>query len=247
VSGQFPWVVSLIYKNRRGVSIPLCGGALVSAQHVVTAAHCDASQGGFSLTSVILGTTDIATPVQLPGVEVEVEEVVKHPQYDTNPVAEMDIAVIKLAKAVVFTDMIRPICLYSPRVEEVEDPVNDLIVAGWGRTERARSSDTLLFTFLDSVPRNQCQNLYSEAESEGRLGPITDFKILRSQLCAQGAGATDSCSGDSGGPLMAEVGNTWYLAGVVSFGTQQCDSSLPGVYTRISHFIPWLHTTVLSL
>merc|ERR1712002_659813 len=26
--GQFPWVVSLIYKNRRKIAIPLCGGAL---------------------------------------------------------------------------------------------------------------------------------------------------------------------------------------------------------------------------
>ena len=36
------------------------------------------------------------------------------------------------------------------------------------------------------------------------------------------------------------MGQAWYLAGVVSFGTQQCDSSLPGVYTRIPPFLPWI-------
>ena len=31
-----------------------------------------------------------------------------------------------------------------------------------------------------------------------------------------------------------QVGNSWFLTGVVSFGTNACDSSLPGVYTRTS-------------
>ena len=177
----------------------------MSAQHVITAAHCDVIVGGFSLRSVILGQTDISGPVQLPGLEIDIDKVVRHPLYTTNPVAEMDIAIIKLVQPVSFTDMFRPICLFSPNIKEVEDPVNDLIVAGWGRTERARSSDTLQFTFLSSVPKKKCQAQYSAAEKEGHLGPITDFTILESQLCAQGAGETDSCSGDSGGPLLSQV------------------------------------------
>eukprot|EP00092_Neocalanus_flemingeri_P038358 GFUD01041761.1.p1 GENE.GFUD01041761.1~~GFUD01041761.1.p1 ORF type:complete len:414 (-),score=82.69 GFUD01041761.1:50-1291(-) len=235
--GQFPWVVSLIYKNRRRVAIPLCGGALVSSQHVITAAHCDASQSGFSLSSVILGQTDISAPVQLPGLEVDVDKVVRHPQFRSSPVAEMDIAIIKLVQPVTFTDMIRPICLFSPDIEELEDPVNGLVVAGWGKTERESSSKLLQFTFLDSVPMKECQAAY-------RASGLFDFDILKSQLCAEGKDETDSCIGDSGGPLMAQVGSTWYLAGVVSFGTQQCDSSLPGVYTRVSHFYSWIQNTM---
>merc|ERR1712013_712462 len=112
-------------------------------------------------------------------------------------------------KPVKFSDMIRPICLYSPDLEEVENPETGLVVAGWGRTERERSSSLLQYTFLDSVSMGECQAVYGAA-------------------------------GEAGGPIMARVGNTWYLAGLVSFGTQQCDSSLPGIYTRISYFYSWI-------
>ena len=44
-----------------------------------------------------------------------------------------------------------------------------------------------------------------------------------------------------------QVGNSWFLTGVVSFGTNACDSSLPGVYTRTSSFLPWLLDTLGTL
>ena len=40
----------------------------------------------------------------------------------------------------------------------------------------------------------------------------------------------DSCSGDSGGPLIqqANIGTPWFLVGVVSFGTSKCGTGTPG-------------------
>ena len=46
---------------------------------------------------------------------------------------------------------------------------------------------------------------YSRALLEGKLGRLPDIKILDNQICARGSGSTDSCSGDSGGPLYAQV------------------------------------------
>ena len=65
---------------------------------------------------------------------------------------------------------------------------------------------------------------------------------------------------------MAVLKGRWYLAGVVSFGTQRfililiflfgniftclsdffvrCDSSLPGVYTRVSSFWQWIEEVI---
>jgi len=244
LAGQFPWVASLIYKNARGVPVPLCGGTLVSPLHVITAAHCDESQAGFSLASVILGQTDLASPVTLPGLEVDIARVVKHPRFRLNPVAVNDIAMLRLVRPVSFTDMIRPICLYH---DQELTPDLELTVAGWGRTERSRSSSLLQYTDLSLVDSDQCADQYGQAGGRGQLGPLTDINIQRSQICAQGEQGTDSCSGDSGGPLMSHIGTKWYLSGIVSFGTNECDSSLPGVYSNVQFFYDWILETLQSI
>ena len=261
-SGQFPWLAALVYRNSRGSGVPLCGAALVSTQHLITAAHCTGAQAGFRLASAILGQTDLAAKVSLPGLEVDIARVVSHPEFAQDPVAVNDLAVVKLVRPVSLTDHIRPICLYQP--PESEFPAaEEFTVAGWGRTERARSSSVLQYTHLQGVTAEVCSVQYSRAGARGQLGPLSELIIRESQICAQGDEGTDSCSGDSGGPLMRQVrchncwrkinmfgfqvGAKWFLTGVVSFGTNECDSSLPGVYTSIKHFHDWILKTMISI
>ena len=72
------------------------------------------------------------------------------------------------------------------------------------------------------------------------------FNFQRSQLCAGGEQGKDSCRGDSGGGLFThQEGQNgditpWYLIGITSFGSKDCGNGRPGVYTRVSSFIPWI-------
>jgi secreted trypsin-like serine protease len=53
---------------------------------------------------------------------------------------------------------------------------------------------------------------------------------------------------DSGGPLMndnSENNDRVVLLGIVSFGPRSCGlANFPGVYTRVSSYVPWILETI---
>ena len=57
-------------------------------------------------------------------------------------------------------------------------------------------------------------------------------------------GSADTCSGDSGGPLISREGSTSYqsdtLVGLVSWGSGCARPGWPGVYVRVDHFADWI-------
>ena len=87
-------------------------------------------------------------------------------------------------------------------------------------------------------PNSVCN---SQTDYEGLGGQLAD-----SQLCAGNltSGGVDSCSGDSGGPLICDAGEFvgYVLTGVVSFGVKCGEPNFPGIYTRVTHYIDWIES-----
>lgn len=89
-----------------------------------------------------------------------------------------------------------------------------------------------------------CATSYAKFSANSRTPVIID---TNKQLCVQGGVNVDACQGDSGGPLTNDPSSSagtvdrYTLLGLVSFGPRSCGvSNFPGVYTRVSAYIPWI-------
>jgi len=179
---------------------------LINNRYVLTAAHCIAQiPTTWRLTGVRLGEWDTATNPDCtkersgrtdcndPHVDVQVSEIIPHPQYQGKATQELhDIALLRLRTEVAFTNFISPVCL--PTRPEQQNTIflgRKMVVAGWGQTETNSTSNVKQKAELESVAAADCNKRY------GTLGRT----VTSTQLCAGGVEGIDSCRGDSGGPL----------------------------------------------
>lgn len=257
--GEYPWLALLGYTSARGGNPQWkCGGSLIGDQHVLTAAHCVTGlPGSFKLTKVRVGEHDITKDRDCAfnsnfdcndkGVQdFDVEELIIHNEYNSPNTFQNDIAIIKLNRKIVRNEFVKPICLpYDDNVKEdyhFKNSGDELVtwVAGWGATDpRGRhTADRLQKINMTVFDGEKCRETYKK-----RGGVLSE----ESQICIGGEKGKDSCVGDSGSGAMVEDANipgklgTWKLIGVVSFGPRICGTeNVPGVYSRVRHYIPWI-------
>ncbi|KAJ6669942.1 hypothetical protein lerEdw1_000491 [Lerista edwardsae] len=107
------------------------------------------------------------------------------------------------------------------------------LVAGWGITANGQKnpSDTLREVNVSVINRRTCND---------RKHYNSKPTVTMNMVCAgDKKGKKDSCTGDSGGPLICNGKQR----GIVSFGRpNKCgDPKYPGVYTRLTEeYISWM-------
>ncbi|KAF3042682.1 hypothetical protein E8E12_007228 [Didymella heteroderae] len=206
-AGDFPFIVSL---QRSGSHF--CGGSLLNANTVITAAHCTVGQTASSL-SVRAGSLNRNSG----GTLVRVSSIKVHPSFSSSTLTN-DVAIWKLATSIPTSSTVG----YASLAASGSDPASGSTstVAGWGTTSSGGSSPTTLRKVdVPIVSRATCRNNYSVSE-------ITD-----TMFCAGVAtGGKDSCQGDSGGPI---VDSSKTLIGLVSWGDGCAQAGKPGVYARV--------------
>ncbi|XP_054441072.1 mannan-binding lectin serine protease 1 isoform X2 [Pteronotus mesoamericanus] len=234
--GTTPWIAMLTHPNGQ----PFCGGSLIGSNWILTAAHClhhslDPEDPVFhdfyrlapSDFKIIAGKHWRSRRDETEQ-HLQVKHFVLHPLYDPKTF-ENDVALVELSKGPVLNDFVMPICLPDRPPEEG----SMVIVSGWGRQFLQRLPETLMEIEIPIVDHLTCQNAYAPLKK----------KVTRDMICAgEKEGGKDSCSGDSGGPMVTldKERGQWYLVGVVSWGDDCGKKDRYGVYSYVYGNKDWI-------
>ncbi|CAG9134562.1 unnamed protein product [Plutella xylostella] len=263
---RYPWMARIVYDGQFH-----CGASLLSKEYVLTAAHC-VRKLKRSKIRVILGDHDQTITTESSAIMRAVTTIVRHRSFDADSYNN-DIALLKLRKPVTFSKIIKPVCLPPTAVTTIvrhrsfdaDSYNNDIallklrkpvtfskiikpvclpptvfdpsgkegIVVGWGRTSEGGQLPAVVQEVrVPILSLQQCRGMKYRAS-----------RITSNMLCA-GRASTDSCQGDSGGPLLLQTGDKYQIVGIVSWGVGCGRPGYPGVYTRVTKYLPWLRANL---
>lgn len=225
--GAWPWMAALVHAGMDSYNGQFCGGALIDEEWVVTAAHCTEDAEPEDI-EVVLNTNNLANGR---GQRFTVDQIIQHENYNTDT-EDSDIALLHLTEKAAYETI--PL-VESGDPDRLTIPLTEATTIGWGSTAE--------FGGYYPEKLHQITVLIVPPRIPLRAYGVDGYTI---NMIAAGVpkGSKDTCTGDSGGPLMVldSSGENWVLAGITSWGIGCALPRYPGVYTRLSRFTTWLET-----
>ena len=198
-----------------------CTGTLIAPTVVVTAGHC----AEVNPSQIIANTTDYAVQG---GVHVNVRSVTSYPAWQST----YDLAVIVLAN---------PVAGIEPRAVGIDCTYDGFTsgsqvhLVGFGLIDEAGSgNNTALHEAMAPVTDPTCT-----------VGNGCQDSVAPGGEFVAGGSGTDSCFGDSGGPVYLDTPRGPVVIAAVSRGVNGAPTACGGggIYVRIDKLVPWIETT----
>ncbi|WP_162873019.1 S1 family peptidase [Austwickia chelonae] len=200
---EFPFMVSIQAGERH-----FCGGSLIDANTVLTAAHCVSERVGSTAQGVnlVIGRTTLSDSSQ--GITRKIKvvngqaDITIHPRYAV--IAGYDAALLRLNEPV---HGITPVAL-PPRGATGLTTSGRATVIGWGTVDPSGERDMPDGLRKVTIPLHSTAACAEDGGHE--YNAATD-------LCGGSAGK-GACFSDSGGPLVRRHAGRLYQIGIVSWG-----------------------------
>jgi len=220
---DFPWQVYLTTGDS------YCGGTIIANNWILTAAHCTKNSLGNPIPAASMAVKVGANNPRnaIDGQIYNVSEVIVHNNYNAQT-REFDIALLKLQQPVNYPNAL-PIKFITP--EDVGYGATDPGVMSWVTGYGAYRINPI------AVPPNLLK-VQLPIVTNAQASTVWPSIPLTSMMAGYKTGNIDACFGDSGGPLVVPVVDEYKVAGIVSWGSANCNSY--GGYTRVSLFESWI-------
>ncbi|KAJ2402678.1 hypothetical protein GGI23_000539 [Coemansia sp. RSA 2559] len=276
--GEYPFMAFLMVDD--GSLTAFCGGTIIARQWILTAGHCvvdEASEVGNALAANLTAQRHKApalqrmkkggkargafTAVKASKVKVgvgnvynaqtrkyAVSKVYMHPDLNLD-YFDNDVALLKLKKKLSFGAAVQPIHIDT---DAVADGLT-VTGVGWGKTTLASQTTAAALQQVDLRIGDEalCKRIRPEFDSNNG-----DY------ICVTTPDGRDTCSGDSGGPLLRRCSDDqgltgtagsgpWLQLGITSYGdnaerdsdTVCASASGAGFYTHVATYLPFISKT----
>ena len=211
-----------IFSRFRSTGENVCGGVLSGTREAITAAHCVLGARAIRLEHPASNSQAWAYGYRL---------AVGH----DSRTLRRDLAVLNLSRD--FVDASHFAVATAIPYDEFDGIRADVV--GYGTTEVGRLSTVLRKAELTGLSHAACVSAW------GSVNMHDDLCALGSCADASCSAVSDSCGGDSGGPVF--LSNTSQLVGIVSRGASDCgDVQYPGIYARIPGDLTWQTSTLAA-
>jgi len=246
---EAPWQVAVLDPTTSGGYLAqYCGGTIISAQWVLTAAHCvrDDADRPLSPSQVQIGSGSASLSDFPSAVRTGVAQIIEHPSYEAGTYLN-DIALLRLSSALDLSGPNRSAIALPFSVDATSWPAlgAGVSASGWGCTDVLGFDDSCS-SYTETL-RRVSMSVRADP-TDWRCAGLTGYWAPLMLCAGSASGGADTCAGDSGGPLVVGAGSSAILAGVTSWGEGCGLSGYPGVYTRVTAYIDWIsgHTGITA-